>query len=45
MFGTFGARVRWTPANLGLGIMWNREQGACLVFICGPVALFIGNNP
>ena len=39
-----GARIRWVPANLGLAVLFNFEQGLMAIVI-GPVALFIGRNP
>jgi hypothetical protein len=43
---TWGARIRWVPANVGLGIMTDfTHSGPLVAFIVGPFALFVGKNP
>ena len=43
---TWGARLRWVPANVGLGILTNCSRRDPLVaIIIGPFGLFVGKNP
>lgn len=43
---SWGARLRWVPANVGLGILTNfSRHDPLVVFIVGPVGLFVGKHP
>lgn len=44
MVGGWGVRLRWVPANVGLGILTNLRDPV-LAIIVGPFALFMGKNP